>query len=601
MKNVNVLNNGANKLEGLKLMVKEKREESIKSIIEFEVGTVVLSFKQMTASGNPDVGSTTNKNTNHIGLSFCPKFAKKALLKHFNLNEMTMGKDKYVGLVSRLAEKLPDQKQFCTDNKKVLITLINNDMVDDLILQMKNCDLDNEDNIKKIFWDLTVIYRMYQELIIDSAKKAYIVNILIALESYRALSLQKVYHVLNYGDEDEVAIDVEDHKDVLTKTSNKLIVYKNTPQKELNDGTVRKFFRDPISDIQKGLAQFLEEIVNIAADIKVEMPEEEVKRLLSYQGEGPVEDLVNTVKYAYRTLSIQYRENMKLIDVETQKDLHKRTKEEYKKAIDTLQILAKQLLDDYSPEDAASIMQLVAYLSKEGFNQESTNQIAINLLTDEFLTMLVNTSAEVKVMGYKLLINMGLNEGDEVEFINGVSDDLSVLDYKKEIEYASGLFRIEKFNGELYAVKDISFDIAKADYSKRVFCVKAGSFSDLEVVKDGLKEGSRVTVRRDGTIKSLDTLIAEVKFEAESGIQKLLGVTGVVSYLKIVETDNYAPMIMFELSEVEQLVSINDDVCMPEVEVDGIIEENFDEDGIEIEYENIDLNAEYDDGIDVEY
>lgn len=590
------LNNGSNILAGINALKNEKREQIKERVIEFAKENIVICHKQMTASGNPSVGDVTNKNTTHLALSFCPNIASNALIKHFELSEADLGHSKYVGLVAKLASDMEDSKTFCTDDKKVLITLINNSMVDGLIEEMKSCDLRDPENVKKILWDLTVIFRMYQELTIDAAKKCYIVDILIAVECVKPMSLMPVKHYMPYADEDDKEIDFTKNRALTTK-NDKITIYQATPEKKLKDGSKRILFVDPTSKVQKSLAMFLEELVAMAYEIEVEMPEAEVQRLLNYKGDGPVEDLTQTVKYAYRTISIEYRETISTINREENEDLYIRTKEEYKRGISSLQTLAKQLLADYSPEEAASIMQYVACANAEGFNQESTNQIAVNLLSAEFLTMIVNTSAEIKVMGYKVLHNMGIKEGDVVNFLHGVSDDGSILDFGKEIEYVTGEFRIEKFKGSLYAVKDIVFDIAKADFSKRVFCVKAvkgRTANEVDAIVDALKEGSQIVVRKDGSIRNHDALIAEVKHEDGGAISKLLGVTGTVSYLKVVETEGYPTMIMFELENLEELESYTDEDIMPEIETDEIVVTEDEIDDIDE-----DLDAMFDDGIDI--
>lgn len=598
-----LLNNGSNKLAGLNSAIQEKKAANVKTINSFNASTVVLSHKQMTASDTPDVGSTTNKNTNQLALYFCPTTATKALIAHFKLTKETIGEAKYIGLVSKLAAKMQDRKQFCTDDKEVWVTMVNNDMVEELIQEMKACDLCDEENIKKIFWDLTVIYRMYQERIIDSAKKAYVVDILIAIENYRALSLQPVKHIVAYGDED-IDFDFEDKSNhVLTEGNSKIVIYKSTPEKELPDGTKRKFFRDPVSEIQASLAKFLEDLVNIATDIKVEMPQEEIERLLSYAGDGPVADLNTSVKYGYRIFSQNYRTAMSEINKEEDMNKYLIVKERYNKSTDTLAILTRQLLDGYTPVEAASIMQLIACTTADGFNADSTNQIAINLLTPEYMTMILEKQAQVKDMGYPVHINVSLKEGDVIELVNGIAEDGSVVNFGKEIEYATGIFTIIKFNGRLYATQKIKFDVPKADFTKRVFFVNPKSINDLDVVVDGLKEGSMLTVKKDGTITKQGAVIADVKYEGNGeGIEKLLGVQGTVTYLKVAEFDNgNKPVIMFELSDVEVFQSVleSEDDIVDEFEVEGEIAIDSDDVEIEIDKE-LDFDAFDETDIEIE-
>lgn len=563
------LNTGADKIAKFKAKRDEKKQNKEASLNVFEVKAVIDSFKKMTANDNPTVGPTTNSNTNQLALYFCPTIAMKALIAHFNLtkDEAAAG-GVYVGLQRKNASEMEDQKQFCTDGIDVLITMINNDMVEGLIDEMKNCDLTDAENVSKILWDLTVVYRMYQEKIIDSAKKAEFVDIKIALEHYRALSLRTVKHVMQYNDEDDMEISEENAKPI-NRPNTKIIIYKTLPDTDLGDGTTRLYFRDPVAIIQDNLADFLTDLVEAAYEMDVEMSPEEVTRLLDYKGDGPVADLVRSVKYGYYIFSREYRETISLIDKEEDKDLWLKTREAYNQAVDTLRVLTRQLLNDYDSDTAATIMQLIACSGKDGFDAKSSNQIAINLLPEEFMTSVINHKAEVKVMGYPVLTNVTLANGNKdlvagktVEFLNGVSDNGSIIDFGKEIEYATGEFRIENFKSNLYAVQDIVFNVPKTDFSKRVFFVKSGSYgNDLAVLIDGIKEGSRLTIKRDGSIMKMDTMIADVKYEGNGvGIENLFGVYGTVSYLKVAEVEGKSPVVMFELSDIEEMTLVADDV-----------------------------------------
>jgi hypothetical protein len=558
----NVKNNREEKLNvfGAKVNKVNVKKEEAKVLNIFDVHNIVTSFGVMNGSGNPGVGDTTNKSSNQLALSFCPETASKALVLHFNLSDIDVKKNagvKYEGLKKKLATKLNDQEYFCADNREVYITMVNNDMVEDLIDEMSHCDLLDEENIEKIFWDLTVFYRMYQERIIDSAKKAYKVVIHIAIECYRALSLQKVKFVTKYSEDKAMVIKDKKIRTMAGSVDSDFIIYKPTPDVQLADGTDREFFMDPIAFAQFNLASFLESLIVKIKALEIEMPEEEAKRLMGYKGDGPVEDLNTVVKYGYYVFSNEYRSMISNLDRDEDAELYKMYKEAYNKATDTLKIVTRQLLDGYTPEDTASIMQFIACNGTNGFDPSSSNQIAINLLTEEYMTMVVNNNAEVKVMGYPVLVNAsGLKEGDVVNFVNGISNNQDVLDMGNEMIYATGDFEITKFNGRLYAVQDIKFDIPKADYSKRVFFVRPNPDMNLIEITDGLKEGSTVSVHRDGIITKQGEEIAEVKYYGNGvGIEKLLGVTGTITYLKVVEREKKAPQMMFELSNVEELVA----------------------------------------------
>lgn len=587
----------------LNVVTINKKAEKLSKLTGISVEIIIDCFAQATANGNPDVGSTTNKNTTHFALYYCPDKASKALIQHFKLNKEQIGTAKYVGLVPTLASKLNNTKSynFNTDGKDVLVSLISEDMVEALIEEMKSCDLFDEDNLRKIIWDLTVIYRMYQEKIIDSAKKAYIVEILISIDCYRPLSLQKINYLMTYGEDDTLKMD-EEEKSKIDPLAGSLedgfFIYKKVPTKTLKDGSKRLFFRDPISEIQKALAIHLTNVIKHVNKIVVAMPESEIERLLSYEGEGPVADLTQSVKYAYNVFSTENRESMSKIDKDSQEDLYKSTKEAYNKSLDVVKILARQLLDGYSPEDACSIMQLIACMSQgvgnngPVFNPASTNQLPITLLKEEYMTMVKNTTAQVKVMGYPLLFNAGLKEGDVVEFVNGVTENGSILNFGKELINATGTFEIINFNGQLFATKDLTFNIPKPDYTKRVFFVKNRKNMDVDAIVDELCEGSKITIKKDGTIKKQDQVIAEVKFEGEGGIDKLLGVYGEVTYLKVATTSRDQLVIMFELSNVEKLVAtVEEQLKAEDIEFIG---SSVEEDDIEISYSGNSKSVEVD-------
>lgn len=557
--------------------VQEKIEKAVNL---FNKDNIVSAFRVTTTSGNINVGSATNKCTTHIALSVTPTLGRKALMKTFGLTMEEVGVGKYVGLAKVAAREMKDIKKYCTDNKDVLVTLISQDMVDDLLEEMKNCDLNDAENVQKIFWDLNVIYRMYQELIIDAAKKAYKVVIKIMLEGYRPMSLQKFNHDFNYAE----------------KTINISQSTKSMVGIEL--------FQDPINEIQEDLADFVKELVTKAFEVEIEMSEEESNRLLGYLGYGPVADLIQTVKHGYAALTGQHQailEEIRELDEDNEEAIAIENKR-YSFGLERLKTLVEQLLDGYTDEDAASIMHLIACTdSNMNFNKKSGNQIAVSLMPEKYLSMILANDAKVKVMGYQIAVDVKLEVGSVVEFSNGVSMDGAVLEFKNEIEYANGLFRIEEFKGKKYAVKDIEFKSKEADYSKRVFSVKQKSFKDIEVIKDSLKEGSTIIVDETGDVKTRDTRIASVKCEfgaeCENGntIETLLNVRGTVTYLNIIESEDYGFTILFELSNVVELEEEED--IMPDIiedeteiitegtkeelaaddEIQDMLEENYDE------------------------
>lgn len=546
--------------------IAERRKAMSAVITEFKAEVIEAAFSKSTfaAAGilawdktkYMAVGPTTNANTNHILLMMTRGMGKKAIMKAFGIKEEEIGCEKYIGLTAEKTSKLSkDSKKYMSDNVEVLITRLKADQIDELIAEMRRADLNDPANVLKIFMDINVMYRLYQEKIIDAAKKLYKVEIKVLLDGYRAMSLQKWTHTFDY-------------------TTRELTISQVPYSKE---GV--ELFADPIYEIQYDLNAHIENNVDEIFDLEVEMSDEEMKRLLSYQGEGPVADLRTVVKVAYSALTSQHQARVNEIRAlhfgdEEPVELLAIENKRYSYGLSKLKNLALQLLDGYSDEDAASIMQLLSCLDKKGqFNKRSGNQIATSLLPEKYLTMVLNTQAEVKVCGYRLAIDNGLKVGEEVEFINGVSNNGSILDFKNEIEYATGTFRIEMFEGSKYAVKDLEFNSPEADYNKRFFVVKNNSYKNLDALMDALTEGYTIVVDDMGAIKARGIKLAEVRGEmsgecSELGntIETLINVRGTVTYVNKVDgNDKYGDTIMFELADVVELeeeedIEIQDDL-----------------------------------------
>lgn len=522
-------------------------------LTSFMKESMIESFIISTCRNDTNVGQVSNKCTTNIALSLMPALAKLALLRTFGITEDESNKgQKYIGIVCKSSLDMDNVEKYCTDNHKVLVTKVNKGLAEKAWKEMQTCDLSDYSNIKKIYWDLNVIYRMYQELTIDAAKKAYQVEIEALIEGFRPMSLQKFSHTFNWR---------EKVCDIVPNTQHA----KNV-----------ELFEDHIYDIQKQLVTLTTDFTNKSFEIEVTMSEEEKTRLLGYRGHGPIADLVQSVKHSYSALTGQHQEALE--EIRNNEDVFGEDEEaiasenkRYKAAMNVLRVLALQLLDGVDDNNAASILQLIACTDSNGsFDKHSGNQIAVSLMPEKYLAMVLHNGAKVDVMGYKLAVDNKLEIGSEVEFVNGVSNNGSILEFKNEIEYATGLFRIEKFNGMKYAVKNLEFVSPNADYSKRVFSIKQNSYKEIETIKELMAEGSSIVVDEIGDIKSRDIRIAAVKCEfgdvCDMGntISDLLNVRGIVSYLNIIESKDYGYTVIFELSDVVELSE--NEWIIPEVE-----------------------------------
>ena len=534
--------------EAVKIAKAIEKESSL--LASWNEMSIERAWQIAVTASEANIGTISNDNSIIISLAVSTYLAKKALMKTFKIDESEVGTDKYVGIVAKEATSMEDLKKYCTDNEKVLISLVYAGIEDELIEEIKRCDLNDKDNLKKIYWDFNVVYRMYQEMQIDSAKKAINVEIKIIIEGYRPLSLQKYTHKFDYANKKieitQKGVNTED--DTATRQDDCIL------------------FQDPINDIQEVCVQTIVTCSNEMFAAEVIMSDEESTRLQAYKGEGPVKDLMNNVKPGYAALTGQHQEILAALRLYTDKDSNEESikleNKRFTKALSVLKTLPLQLLDGYTDNEACSILQSIACTDSNGvFDRRSGSQLATSLLSEKYLSMILENEAKVKVMGYKININNGLKIGDQVEFINGVCyDNGSLLHFKKEIGYANGIFRIEEFKGSLYAVKDLEFNSPKPDYSKRVFFVRKKSIKmEISEIEEMLQEGSVLVVDAYGDIKSRGMKVASVNCAFDSvatngnTINDLINVRGTVSYLNIVESKVYGPTIMFELSDVVEL------------------------------------------------
>lgn len=548
-------------------------------------------FCKMTLTGNAGVGPTTNMGLNLNLLGLNPKVAMKALLLKYG-TELTgiNSKKEYKGLVGKMAQEL----KIMTDGKDVLVRIIKDNEVQGLVNQLKACNIKDEDNVKNFFRDTDDMYRMYQEMIIDAAKKAFKVKIEFEITDFRPLCLQKYTKEFNY---DESTFEFN----------------KNTPDiVDKATGRKRTYYADQMHICQEARMEYTKEAVDLVRNLAVQMTEEEELRLLGYKGYGPVADMIELVKYAYGIFTKNYRnaitEYKKANYVEVsadgkdiEDDVLAGHKAAYKSDNARITLLGRQLLDGLTEEEIASIAQLVSKTEGgDSINRKSSNQMAISLFTEEFLSMVRDTTSQIQVMGYKLLINKGLKVGDKVKFVNGASANGSLLDFQDEMAFATGEFDITEFDGTVYATQPLVFNAPKADFTKRIMFVKPKSYKKFETVKAAIKEDAKLAVNEYGEILIDGQTIAEVKFqEGQSDskgrtMESLLSVKGWVSHVTIIEEKDRAPFLMFELSDIVEMereveVEFDDsDLDSTEELVDEALEE----------LEDFDIEVEEDDMLD---
>lgn len=576
MANVNLNEmSGNSALEALIKKSTTKAGKEVKFIEGLRKEIIMESFKTQFLTSNLSIGVISNGNSIIVSLFDHPEKAAKALKLALGLN--AIGTKKYKGLQAIMAERAGVE----SDDVNVYCHFITEEVSMVLIEEMKNANLRNKENVFNILFDLNIMYRMYQELTIDAAKKVYEVTVRVMLELYRPYSLQEM--VLDY--DYEAGTFSFAHKAVTGKVTNT---------------SIRKIgFYDNLSQTQLELAKHLAETAATINEIDVTMSDEDFNKLNSYRGIGPVKDLSNTVKYAYGNFTAKYMAALQKAKLFEDEGMETAARDAYRQEIQMLTILCRQLLDGYTAEQKAIIMQTIACKdNKSGeLNRNKSSQLATSVLTEEFLTSVLNNHAQVTQCGYKVLINGDLEEGDVVEFAFGMSEDGSLLDCQGEEHLACGEFEIIERNGKLMAVKDIEITVPEADYTKRVFAIKYNE-KLADTAEELMVEGKKAIIDECGDIRVDGVKVGVVKMEEAkkkkkgNRIEDLLGVTGTIEYVSINSDDN-SYNSMFLLTDIAEYVDESNDA---KYDIDDIED---DLDGIE-DIDGEDNDAKYNDD-DIEF
>lgn len=530
-----------------------KVDKDIKSIVAaikskktedwvFNKEAIGKAFVALTVNDNKSVGFITNVNTTQIALSMLGRVGRfdeavDAIKKAF---KTTGGLGVYTGLVPTKITV-----DGITRDSYVVFT----DKIGELIEEIKQSDLDNMKNVEKIYADLNRIYRAYQEKTIDAAKKAYNVEIKAIIDHLKAESL------LSLGYE----LDIEEKE------------FKITRAKNMSKKTTT--FTDLMAMIQNHVAKVLVAAVDELLSTEVSMSIEEAARLEGYKtanNKGLIADLINTVKYSYGAIVGEYSTKRKEAIAIDSSMLLDMAKTEFESRVATLSNLVRKMTTNMSSVDRASILMLVSSMEKGGtIKKSSTNQMAINLAKEEFLSMILAHYAEVKVCGYKVLVDKGLEVGTTCDFTFGQASNGSILDFKGE-EHSTGSFEIIEFEGAKYAVQPIVIDVPEVKETA-AFAIKKSlnglSFAD---VAKALESGKKIAVTSDLLLMIDDMAVAEVKSEVYgSGISALVaGSTGEVS--NVILCQGNRDTLVVEMSNVEIVESIEEDFEIAGVDGDTI-------------------------------
>lgn len=450
-------------LEQLKQDRAFEQNKSVNKNYVFGTSSFIDPFIEEMLNGNESIGGVTNINEIQIALSRDPKKAREVLKKAFP--EGT--KDNYIGFMPSVD---------FIDGQEVEVYVVTPMMIDQIIEEIKSVKFTDE-NIKKMFFDLNIIFRFYQEKIIDAAKTGERVPVKIEVGRLTwAMSLTDMVG--------EVSWD----KQVMNAGLDRSIERKKDMFEDV--------FYKVKAKIMNEVLQVMNDVVCVAEQ-KFETHELAQFQSFAHSSHRSLVDSMFMLKLLYNDITGGYIERISAEGVSQEsKDLYK---EEYKADLSVLSAFARRLTAGFSPVDRARIAKYVSLVNKQFSNGQPTlslrvdggSQFAALILPEEYLLMIDADFSEVKFAGEELIVGKTYNDGDVVTFKHGVAEkDLVAADL-------NGEYVIREFNGRKYATQMIAdlISIPEAEEVAPVRLKESSIKGRVDEVMEELSNTEEVLVR----------------------------------------------------------------------------------------------------------
>lgn len=295
-------------------------------------------------------------------------------------------------------------------------------------------------SVIRIANDLDVIFRYYQETVIDAAKTGKFIKLELLPKGHKILSQVKIN-----GGVRRVVSGIDENGKEIYSGEREAFIERDEVNTEIS--------RTLISDIQ-------DEYINLAKDYVEEIDKAsvkpgilEMKRLINIQKDKNFANIINSVMYCkntYYALSAEYAEALKAEEEVSENTLDSGlemnisvAKMNFEEGCALLAQQLRRILKGLTLDEAIGVV-MVALYTKDGkgnFNFNSSNGFLINTLKEEYLIYLNDGISSFKT-GFRILRNDGLNNGDTTAIINSVDiKNKIIIDTNKEI--FTGLVHIE--------------------------------------------------------------------------------------------------------------------------------------------------------------
>ena len=320
------------------------------------------------------------------------------------------------------------------DNVDMDLVTVSSEQEEMIIEEILTCDLNDVKNLRKIFADINDLFRMYQELTIDAAKKLYVIVATFYNEIMRANSTVKLDH--NFT-------SFKDFSGFEISRTSSFVAPREAAlgePVEFHDkkGNVKKIaFKDKISEVQDTVAdQFAALISNdVLAKYNAVKVSDKVKASFGLGSEfnAFAADMYEAIRKPYSKLTAWKSEEItKANEARHAKTISayacsKRIDEVnamYDEKIAELSNLARFYTKDLDMALAGRLMFMISNIKREKqawvVDEESTNQLFLTVAPELFAAYIVAEHAEMNICGYRVLGDVKeLVEGEVLTFVNG--------------------------------------------------------------------------------------------------------------------------------------------------------------------------------------
>ena len=281
--------------------------------------------------------------------------------------------------------------------------------------------------------DLDIIFRYYQETVIDAAKTGKFIKLELLVSGHKALSQVKI----NGGIRRTLIGKDENGNEI---RSNKLQAY--VERDTLNAGT--QYHKTLFSDVQDKGIEVMQKFIDLMNEVNSIPDIYKVRRLAQIKEEKEYKNIINAISYCkttYLALSNEYSKARNTAD-NTGSDWKGNyevnisvAKMRFEKGCALLAQQLRKILSGLDVRKAVDIVEVALYTNGgEGdFNFNYSSGLLTNVLREEYLINL-NNGSDIFNTEYRITKNKGLDNGKTTYLINNVDiKNMITIDSKKEL------------------------------------------------------------------------------------------------------------------------------------------------------------------------